>query len=86
MDRTILVNDLKRGKVQRALQVNVQAGGKGLNVARAVRRLGEAVRVTGFAGGLVGSFLRSECRRVGIDDRLTVELGSPDIAILLEEA
>lgn len=71
MDRTLLVDELRRGQVQRALEVNVQAGGKGLNVARAVRRLGESVRVVGFAGGLVGAFLRSEMRRLGIDDQMT---------------
>ena len=40
--------------VNRAAQVRVRPGGKGLNVARTLRALGAAVRVVGLAGGAAG--------------------------------
>jgi tagatose 6-phosphate kinase len=74
MDRTLLLSRLEPGAIQRALSVDVQMGGKGLNVAKAAVRLGGTVCATGFAGGVTGRFLREECVRLGIQDGL-VETG-----------
>lgn len=67
MDRTLLLPQLVPGQIHRALRVEVRAGGKGLNVARAIRRLGEPVRVLGFSGGVLGQFLQAECQRLGLE-------------------
>ena len=40
IDRTLLVPNLVLGDVHRAQEVIVAAGGKGLNVARTIQRLG----------------------------------------------
>lgn len=45
------------------------AGGKALNVARVLRRLGEPVRVVGTLGGMPEAFIRAWCDREGVDAR-----------------
>jgi tagatose 6-phosphate kinase len=51
--------------------VEVQAGGKGLNVARTLRALGQQVMLTGLVGGLTGHALAGGIAAVGIDSALT---------------
>ena len=61
VDRAITVAHLERGEVNRATEVHVDAGGKGLNVARAVTAQGgDAVAVLpagGAEGVLLGELL-----------------------------
>jgi 1-phosphofructokinase family hexose kinase len=57
IDRTLVLPSLNLGNVQRAQKVIVAAGGKGLNVARAIRTLGGASLCMGFAGGHSGRLL-----------------------------
>ncbi len=54
LDVTLLVDGLHPGAIHRLRQTQVQAGGKGLNVARAMARLGAEAQVIGFLGGAVG--------------------------------
>ena len=55
MDRTLLVPNFQLGQRHRASVGFASAGGKGLNVARALRRLGVPVVCTGFVGGRNGA-------------------------------
>lgn len=55
MDRTLLVPNFQLGQRHRASLGFASAGGKGLNVARALRRLGVPVVCTGFVGGRNGA-------------------------------
>ena len=55
--------------MHRALGVDAHAGGKGLNVARAVRQLGEPVRVIGFLGGAPRALIERSCAALEIDGR-----------------
>ena len=48
IDRTLLVPNFQLGQRHRASLGFASAGGKGLNVARALRRLGVPVVATGF--------------------------------------
>jgi 1-phosphofructokinase family hexose kinase len=57
IDRTLVLPGLSPGDVVRPEQVIVSAGGKGLNVARALRILGGAARCCGPAGGHHGRML-----------------------------
>jgi 1-phosphofructokinase family hexose kinase len=57
IDRTLVLPRLTPGEVLRPEQVIVEAGGKGLNVARALRVLGSAARCWGPAGGHNGRLL-----------------------------
>ena len=54
VDRTHILTNLTPGKVHRAYEVVVDAGGKGINVARAVHVLGGTAICAGFLGGLSG--------------------------------
>src|SRR4029077_10788166 len=55
VDKTLTVANLQLGHRHRAQQGLVMAGGKGINVARALKQLGEPVIATGLAGGRSGA-------------------------------
>jgi tagatose 6-phosphate kinase len=54
LDRIEIVPGLKPGKVLRSTSLTLCPGGKGVNVARAVKNLGGEVTCTGFLGGHTG--------------------------------
>ena len=51
IDKTLTVANLQLGHRHRAQQGLVMAGGKGINVARALKNLGEPVVAVGLVGG-----------------------------------
>jgi 1-phosphofructokinase/tagatose 6-phosphate kinase len=51
IDKTLEVPNFRLGRRHRSVEQRTMAGGKGVNVARAVKRLGQPVIATGFAGG-----------------------------------
>jgi len=55
IDRTLTVPNFQRGQRHRASQGLTLAGGKGINIARALKRLGAPVVATGLAGGRTGT-------------------------------
>lgn len=63
VDHFIEVGDLRAGEVHRAGPARRQAGGKGVNVARVLRALGEESVVAGFLGGRAGDFIAGELAR-----------------------
>ncbi|WP_100065847.1 hexose kinase [Miniphocaeibacter massiliensis] len=56
-----LIDDVNRCK-----DVVKTAGGKGLNVARVLKQLGEEVNTTGFLGGYTGEFIETELKKLNI--------------------
>jgi len=66
IDRTIILPSLVLGSVQRAERSIVAAGGKGLNVARAIRTLGGEALCMGFAGGHTGHLLSDLAQNEGL--------------------
>jgi 1-phosphofructokinase family hexose kinase len=54
LDRTLTVPNFQRGQRHRASQGLSLAGGKGINIARALKRLDVPVVATGLAGGRTG--------------------------------
>lgn len=64
IDRSLVVPNFQLGQRHRASSANTSAGGKGVNVARALKRLGIPVVCTGLAGGRAG---------LSIVERLTSE-------------
>ena len=71
LDRTLVVRDFAKGGVFRPQANTVAAGGKGLNVARAIRTLGGQVICAGFLGGFSGQFLDKMVREEGLQARWT---------------
>lgn len=67
LDRTLSVSSFTVGGVHRASLVHIAAGGKPLDVARVLRRLGRPVQVIGFLGGLVATPIQIECDALGIE-------------------
>jgi len=54
LDRTLTVPNFQRGQRHRASQGLMLAGGKGINIARALKLLGAPVVATGLVGGRTG--------------------------------
>ncbi|MDL2310562.1 hexose kinase [Peptostreptococcaceae bacterium OttesenSCG-928-C18] len=57
-----MLNDVNRCK-----DVDKTAGGKGLNIARVLKQLGEKVNTTGFLGGYTGNFIKNKLGELNID-------------------
>jgi 1-phosphofructokinase family hexose kinase len=57
IDRTVAVPTFRQGNRHRAVEASTVAGGKGINVARALKILGRPVIATGLAGGPTGARL-----------------------------
>ena len=62
IDRTVAVPNFRLGHRHRAVESRTLAGGKGINVARALKLLGRPVVATGFAGGPTGNRLLEQLR------------------------
>jgi len=66
VDRSLLVPNFQVGQRHRASVGFLSAGGKGINVGRALKRLGVPVVCTGLAGGRNGTLLVEELTQEGI--------------------
>lgn len=66
IDRTVAVPNFRLGHRHRAVESRTVAGGKGINVARALRLLGRPVIAAGFAGGPTGNRVLEQLRREAI--------------------
>jgi 1-phosphofructokinase family hexose kinase len=55
IDKTLAVPNFRLGRRHRSTEQRTMAGGKGVNVARALKLLGQPVIATGLAGGLTGT-------------------------------
>jgi 1-phosphofructokinase family hexose kinase len=62
IDRTVAVPNFRLGRRHRAVEARTIAGGKGVNIARALRLLGRPVIACGLAGGSAGTQLLEELR------------------------
>lgn len=66
VDKVYFVDEFKMGEVHRPSRVAISAGGKGINVARVAKELGQDVISMGFIGGAAGEFVKSETEKLGI--------------------
>ena len=66
LDRTVTVPNFQPGQRHRASAGLTLAGGKGVNIARALKRMDVPVVATGLAGGRTGARVVSELTREGI--------------------
>lgn len=64
IDTLYMVDGFDKGLVKRPVTVNKTAGGKGLNVSKVARLLGEEVTATGILGGSNGQFIHDEVVRM----------------------
>jgi 1-phosphofructokinase family hexose kinase len=66
IDKTLAVPNFRLGRRHRAVEQTSMAGGKGVNVARALRALGQPVIATGVAGGPTGTRIVEHLTEEGI--------------------
>ena len=57
IDKSLAVPNFRLGRRHRTVEQRTTAGGKGVNIARALKALGQPVIATGFAGGATGTHL-----------------------------
>jgi 1-phosphofructokinase family hexose kinase len=66
IDKTLAVPNFRLGRRHRSVEQTAMAGGKGVNVARALRGLGQPVIATGVAGGPTGTRIVEHLTEEGI--------------------
>lgn len=66
LDRTIVAPNFAVDRVCRAASSRLDPGGKGVNVSRAVNRLGGRTAALGVAGGAAGEYIRDQLDLLGI--------------------
>jgi tagatose 6-phosphate kinase len=71
IDRLYKIDKFEIGSVQRANFVNATAGGKGLNVAKVLKKLGQDVNNIGFLGGFNGEYIKKQLKDMGIENKFT---------------
>jgi 1-phosphofructokinase family hexose kinase len=87
VDKTLRVANLQIGLRHRCAQGLVQPGGKGINVARALKTLGQPVLATGLAGGRTGTRIVEELTAAGIlNDFVRIQDESRTSTLLVDPA
>lgn len=66
VDRTVAVPNFRLAQRHRAVESRTVAGGKGINVARALKLLGRPVIATGFVGGPTGARVMEQLREESV--------------------
>lgn len=67
IDKTVVVKGFHLDDIQRPESVLALPGGKGANVAKGLKRLGESPIVSGWVGGFNGRFIESGLQQEGIE-------------------
>ncbi len=66
IDKSLTVPSYRLGRRHRTVEQRTMAGGKGVNIARALKMLGQPVIATGFAGGPTGTRIVEELTQESI--------------------
>jgi 1-phosphofructokinase family hexose kinase len=83
LDYTIRLDALEIGKRAKYRDAAIDPAGKGINVSRMVRRLGEATLALGFAAGATGELLKQGLDQEGIPHELVPIEGLTRINVTL---
>ena len=88
IDKTLAVPNFQIGRRHRSTEQRTMAGGKGVNVARALKTLGQPVIATGLAGGATGTRIIEQLTedailcdfvRIGEESRTSTAVIDPDL-------
>lgn len=66
IDKTVDLEHMVQGGLNRVENVIMDAGGKGINVSKTIKELGGESIATGFVGGSSGSFIKKVLQEQGI--------------------
>jgi 1-phosphofructokinase family hexose kinase len=83
IDRTLSVRGFTAGGVWRAWAAGAAAGGKGLNVARALLKLGSPMRCAGPLGGWAGRWVAELAEEEGLPARWTWIAGETRTSVIV---
>lgn len=86
IDRTIAVESLKRGGVNRAELIQLDAGGKGVNVSRALARYGASTHAVFVGAQLGGLWFQDVLSSVGVPHTVVMAEGVTRSNITLVES
>lgn len=87
VDISYPIPNFKLDDVNRVEGVRKTAGGKGLNVARVIKQMGEAVVTTGVLGGTIGDYIIQELWKDRIDnDFLEINQESRNCIAILHDS
>jgi 1-phosphofructokinase family hexose kinase len=85
LDRTLIVPEIRFSEVLRASSNTRNAAGKGLNVSRALHRLGMESLATGFIGGRTGQMLVDGLESLGISHEFVTVSGETRTNVVILE-
>ena len=86
VDKTYFVNQFQVGQVHRVAKMLVEPGGKGINVAKVVRELGETVTASGWIGGSNGQLIEQSLLARGILCRMVQVHGESRVCLNIIDA
>lgn len=66
LDKTIIVEKFQLNQVNRIKKVQKDAGGKGINVSKMLKKLGQQSTAAGFLGGAAGDYIKTEVEKLKI--------------------
>jgi 1-phosphofructokinase len=66
LDKTVRIREFTIGSLNRVESVHLEAGGKGINVAKAIRSLEHDCVAMGFLGGAAGDIIEDRLSSLGI--------------------
>lgn len=66
IDKTVDINRLEKGDLNRIKRVEMDAGGKGINVSKTIKELGGESIAAGFTGGNCGNMIKNMLKAQGI--------------------
>ncbi|HEX3692264.1 MAG TPA: 1-phosphofructokinase family hexose kinase [Solirubrobacteraceae bacterium] len=66
IDKSLSVPNFRLGRRHRTVEQRTMAGGKGVNIARALKALGQPVIATGLAGGVTGTHIVEQLTEEGL--------------------
>ncbi len=75
IDKTIIINNFQEGSVNRVLDTRVDAGGKGINVSKVIKKLNGKTKVLGFIAGKSGESIIEYLNKCNIDHDLVKTKG-----------
>ena len=68
VDKTVVINNFAVGSVNRVSSIRMDAGGKGINVSKAISSLGGHSAAMGILGGITGRYIKNYLDSIGIEN------------------
>ena len=67
LDYDVYLDNFSEGDLNLSKEINIRAGGKGINVSKVLANLDLSSKVLGFTGGFIGDFIKKDLETQNID-------------------